>query len=169
MRLSILFLFLIVACKPAPSDTSSKSNQLDYSTMNLKVTKMALVGKAQKESLKWQDYQDLITGLENYDHSISMTNKIIDHVDKMIEVKDGAFNHQTILSRMLVLKTRLSIYKSYLGYRIKTTDASIKKYNDIIIALDQLTDQMNWFKNEFESNNRKTLEDLKAALDPDKV
>ncbi|WP_405378095.1 hypothetical protein [Nonlabens sp. Asnod3-A02] len=169
MRLSILFLFLIVACRPAPADVSTKSNQIDYSTMNLSVTKMALVGEAQKEALKWVDYQNLITGLENYDHSIGMTNELIDHVDKMLKLEDSAFNDQTILSRMLVLKTRLSIYKSYLGYRIKTPEDSQRKYNDIITALDQLTDQMNWFKNEFESSNRETLEDLKADLDPDKV
>ncbi|WP_298949865.1 hypothetical protein [uncultured Nonlabens sp.] len=169
MRLSILFFWLIIACKPEPADVPTSEDQIDYSTMNLSVTKMALVGKAQKEALKWVDYQNLITGLENYDHSITTTNELIEHLDKMIALKDGAFYDQTILSRILVLKTRLSIYKSYLGYRIKTTEDLQRKYNDIITALDQLTDQMNWFKNEFESNNKETLEDLKAILDPDQV
>jgi len=65
-----------------------------------------------------------------------------------------------------VLKTRLSIYKSYLANRTKTASQLEKKYNDIITALDEVIDQMN-AQIILRLNNEKLLEELKVDLDPE--
>jgi hypothetical protein len=85
----------------------------------------------------------------------------------MLEKPPESFRGQSIISRIKVLKTRIHIYQSYLGYRVKTNANLEKKYNDIIQALDDLILQMNLKVNEDDGVNKKLLEDLKADLDPE--
>jgi hypothetical protein len=168
MRLSIFLLFiLLLACKPISNEDAPNVKQIDYTAMNLSTSRMTLIKDAQKKALEWESFQDLVTGLENYDHTARTTNKIIDHVNNMLLTPEEAFQDQAILSRIKVLKTRLHIYKSYLGYRIKTPSQLEEKYNNIILALDELVIQMNWKVNEFSQSNDKLLEDLKADIDPE--
>jgi hypothetical protein len=167
MRLSVILFLFLLACKPAIVKDVSNTEKIDYSAMNLQASEMTLVGNAQEQALEWQAFQDLITGLENYDHSIGTTNSLITQVDKMLESPKEAFQDQSITSRIKVLKTRLHIYKSYLGYRIKTKEALELKYNYIIIALDELTLQINLRVNQLEKSNEQLLKELKEDLDPE--
>ena len=168
MRLSIFLLFIsLLACKPTSDQDVAQPEQIDYTALNLNTSQTTLLKDAQKNALEWKSFQDLLTGLENYDHSSSSTNKLIDHVNDMLLNPEEAFQDQAIFSRIKVLKTRLHIYKSYLGYRIKTPSQLEEKYNNIILALDELIIQMNWKVNEFRQSNKKLLEDLKADLDPE--
>jgi hypothetical protein len=167
MRPSVFLLLLVLACKPAVVDDASNTEKTDYSTLILQDSKTTLIGEAQKKALKWQAFQDLLTGLENYDHSIATTNSLISHVDKMLENPKESFQDQSITSRIKVLKTRLHIYKSYLGYRIKTKEAQELKYNYITIALDELTLQINLRVNQLEKSNEQLLKELKEGLDPE--
>ena len=136
MRRAFILLFLIVSCKPAPVQEIEAVESVDYAAMNLQQTKMNLTDNAQKIALEWTAIQDLFTALENYDHSIAATIKLLDHVDVMLEDTPQAFQGQSIISRIKVLKTRIHIYQSYLGYRIKTNKNLENKYNAIIKALD---------------------------------
>ncbi|MEN8816991.1 MAG: hypothetical protein ABF274_09005 [Nonlabens sp.] len=158
---------MIVSCKPAPVQEIEAVESVDYAAMNLQQTKMNLTDNAQKIALEWTAIQDLFTALENYDHSIAATIKLLDHVDVMLEDTPQAFQGQSIISRIKVLKTRIHIYQSYLGYRIKTNKNLENKYNAIIKALDDLILQMNLKVNEDDGINKKLLEDLKADLDPE--
>lgn len=168
MRLSIFLLFIsLLACKPTPDEGAAQPEQIDYTAMNLSTSKIRLLKDAQKKALEWKSFQDLLTGLENYDHTARATNKMIDHVNDMLLNPQEAFQDQATFSRIKVLKTRLHIYKSYLGYRIKTPSQLEEKYNNIILALDELIIQMNWKVNEFRESNDKLLEDLKAEIDPE--
>ncbi len=167
MRRAFILLFLIVSCKPAPVQEIEAVESVDYAAMNLQQTKMNLTDNAQKIALEWTAIQDLFTALENYDHSIAATIKLLDHVDVMLEDTPQAFQGQSIISRIKVLKTRIHIYQSYLGYRIKTNKNLENKYNAIIKALDDLILQMNLKVNEDDGINKKLLEDLKADLDPE--
>ncbi|AGC76918.1 hypothetical protein LX97_03287 [Nonlabens dokdonensis] len=167
MRIFIIAFLLLVACKPAPVE-ESKQDQLDFAALALRSSQMTLIGNAQKKALDWNSFQNLLTGLENYDHSIPATNKLIDHVNDMLENPIDDFVDQAIISRLIVLKTRLHIYKSYLGYRIKESAEIEKKYNDIILALDELVLQINWKINEFDQPNKTLLEILKADLEAQK-
>jgi hypothetical protein len=167
MRLAVILLLFIASCKPAPVQESEVVDSIDFSSMNLQQTKMTLVDNAQKKALDWTAIQDLFTALENYDHSIGTTVKLIDYVDLMLEKPPESFRGQSIISRIKVLKTRIHIYQSYLGYRVKTNANLEKKYNDIIQALDDLILQMNLKVNEDDGVNKKLLEDLKADLDPE--
>jgi hypothetical protein len=156
-----------MACKTTSNEDAPNLEQIDYTSMNLSTSKMTLLKDAQKKALEWESFQDLLTGLENYDHTARTTNKLIDHVNNMLLNPDEAFQDQAIFSRIKVLKTRLHIYKSYLSYRIKTSSKLEEKYNNIILALDELLIQMNWEVNEFSQSNDKLLEDLKADMDPE--
>lgn len=167
MQRAFILLFLIISCKPAPVQESEVIETVDYAAMKLQNTKMNLVDDAQKIALEWKAFQDLFTVLENYDHSIGATSSLIDHVDIMLENTPEAFQGQSIVSRIKVLKTRIHIYKSYLGYRVKTNKNLEDKYNAIIKALDDLILQMNFKVNEDDGVNKKLLEDLKADLDPE--
>lgn len=129
---------------------------------------MVLVGNAQKKALEWNSFQNLLTGLENYDHSITATNKLIDHVNDMLENPIDDFINQAITSRLIVIKTRLHIYKSYLGYRIKKPEELERKYNNIITALDEFILHINWKINEFDQSNKTLLEILKADREAQK-
>ncbi|OUS17768.1 hypothetical protein A9Q93_04765 [Nonlabens dokdonensis] len=161
MRVTLLFFLLLIACKPAPVEESSQ-DQLDFTTLGLKSTNMTLIGEAQKKALEWNSFQNLLTGIENYDHSTASTLKLIEHLNDMLENPVDDFNDQPIISRIVVLKTRLHIYKSYLSYRIKEPTEIERKYNDIIQALDELVLQMNWKINEFNRPNKALLDILKA-------
>jgi Fe2+ transport system protein B len=167
MRLSVFLFLFLLACKPAMVDDDSNTKKTDYSALNLQASKMTLVGEAQKQALQWQAFQDLLTGIENYDHSIGTTNSLISHVDKMLENPKKSFQDQSITSRIKVLKTRLHIYKSFLGYRIKTKEAQELKYNYTITALDELLLQINLRVNQLEKSNEQLLMELKEDLDPE--
>jgi hypothetical protein len=167
MRSVIFLLLLIIACKPAIVNDASNTEKTDYSTLNLQDSKVTLIDEAQKQALQWQAFQDLLTGIENYDHSIATTNSLISHVDKMLENPKESFQDQSITSRIKVLKTRLHIYKSYLGYRIKTKEAQELKYNYTITALDELILQINLRVNQLEKSNEQLLKELKEDLDPE--
>ncbi|WP_292889288.1 hypothetical protein [Nonlabens sp.] len=168
MRLYIFLLFIsLLACKPTSDEGAALPEQIDDTTMNLSKSKIPLIKEAQKKALEWKSFQDLLTGLENYDHTASATSKMIDHVNDMLLNPEASFQDQAVFSRIKVLKTRLHIYKSYLGYRTKTPSQLEEKYNNIIRALEELIIQMNWKVNEFRQSNDKLLEDLKADIDPE--
>jgi hypothetical protein len=160
-----IFLFVITACKQVPVEKTSDNKAIDFTTLGLNNSKITLVNQAQKNALQWQVFQDFLTGLENYDHTITATNVLIDKVNTMLLDPQESFNNQAVMSRMKVLKTRLSIYKSYLGYTTKTPEQIKKKYNDITTALDELIDQMNAQVNLLQPDNKKFLENLKADAD----
>lgn len=164
-HLFFILLFVIAACKQAPVEKKTDDKAIDFTALGLNKSKMTLINEAQRNALQWQAFQDLLTGFENYDHSIATTNVLIDKVNTMLLDPQESFNNQAIISRIKVLKTRLSIYKSYLGYSTKTPEQIKKKYNDMITALDELKDQMNAQVNLLQPDNKKFLENLKADAD----
>ncbi|MDP5099933.1 MAG: hypothetical protein NWQ09_01285, partial [Nonlabens sp.] len=65
----ILLMLLMVACTQKKRTDSTETPVSDDDTAIYAQSKMTLVGEAQQAAISWEDYQQFITELENYDHS----------------------------------------------------------------------------------------------------
>jgi len=138
----ILFAFLFFACNEQ-QEFSAQVENANPSEINFPETKVALVGNAKQEALEWDDYKAFNVALENYNHTIDVTERMVKIVKNMRSDILPQFDNQQIKSRLLVLESRLSRYASFLKYRTRTAQNYQEYYGDIILAMDQLNGQLN--------------------------
>ena len=140
---SILLLLLMAACtQKKRSDFTDKPVKSDGNATYAQ-SKMTLVGEAQQAAITWEDYQQFITELENYDHSKPATNRLTELADNMVNSIPSNLIEQPVMTRLLVLRTRIGIYGSSIRNNSISKKERVKKYNDMILALDQFHIQLN--------------------------
>lgn len=113
----------------------------------LKGSLINLSGTAQEISNNWKQMQEFTTSLENYDHSLSSTEIVVSHIEDMKITLPEEFNQPSIKGRLKVVETRFKSYQSYLNYNHIDRKEQEKRYNAILIAIDefkiQLLDEIN--------------------------
>lgn len=139
----ILLMLLMVACTQKKRTDSTETPVSDDDTAIYAQSKMTLVGEAQQVAITWEDYQQFITELENYDHSKPATNRLTELADNMVASIPRDLIEQPVMSRLVVLRTRIGIYGSAIRNKSLSKKERVKKYNDMILALDQFHIQLN--------------------------
>ncbi|WP_124978747.1 hypothetical protein [Nonlabens xiamenensis] len=157
---SLIMLCLLLSCKKEVEVVTSSTQKVSFADIKLRQPGIELIGKASRQMSEWPEYVDFSTRLENYDHSVAATRELVTAAQKMADTQVDHVDSQPVLSRIKVLQTRLGIYLSYLDYTVKDPEVRAEKFNDIIQALDELKDQINWKVNEYDENRRQLLEDL---------
>ncbi|MDP5077992.1 MAG: hypothetical protein NWQ19_07850 [Nonlabens sp.] len=139
----ILLMLLMVACTQKKRTDAAETPVSDDDTAIYAHSKMTLVGEAQQVAITWEDYQQFITELENYDHSKPATNRLTELADNMVASIPSDLIEQPVMSRLVVLRTRIGIYGSAIRNNSISKKERVKKYNDMILALDQFHIQLN--------------------------
>ncbi len=145
MKLSLVFLFTIIisSCTPKKQQQQLVNEQSNAVGKEYNRVQINLIEDAQQATRNWESYQKFKTELENYDHSKAATTRLIDHAASMYTSVPSPLVEQPILSRLVVLQTRLGIYAAALRNKSMPKATRIKKYNDMILAIDQLHMQLN--------------------------
>jgi hypothetical protein len=162
MRYLFLLFLLVSNCQDDPVVEKNTEESFLISELDFKQSEIRLTGIALQKALEWNEYQNFVTGLENYDHSKLATAQLQESVDDMMANPNEAFINLPITSRIKIVQTRLGIYRSFLDYTRKPKKDQLSKYNDIIIAWDELKTQMNVKFNEVDATKRKLLEQLNS-------
>lgn len=145
MRIGIVFiiLLLLASCTKKPQGTDDTLVENDTLVISYARPQMTLVGEAQQAALLWTDYQNFMTELENYDHSKPATNRLVELAGSMGNSIPTALTEQPVQSRIIVLRTTLGVYASAIRNKTMSKNERIKKYNEFVLATDQLHVQLN--------------------------
>lgn len=143
-KLTLLaFILCILSCTQKQDKKSNVQKPDAPATTSFATPRMTLVGATQQAALTWKDYQEFVTQLENYDHKKGTTDRLIELLNNAESNIPEALNEQPVRSRIVVAKSKLGTYRSYLSYTNQTNKEQIKRYNAFILAWDQLTTQLN--------------------------
>lgn len=161
MRSLLLLLILLSSCNDEQKKTVVDQDDYRISDLELRTTRVELKGKALKKSLEWNEYQNFVTSMENYDHSKASSERLLQSTSELVNEVDSAFSKPPIVSRALVLQTKTGVLSSFLGYTVKTPEQHTSKYNEMIVAWDELKKQINLEINENEQSRQVLLEILR--------
>jgi hypothetical protein len=145
MKLSLLIVLVIAlsACTKKTQGEKPMQEKNDATAVSYASSRMTLVGEAQQAALAWEDYQKFMTELENYDHSKPATNRLVELADAMSNTIPSTLAEQPVLSRLVVLRSRIGVYGSAIRNNNLSKNERIIKYNEFVLALDQLHIQLN--------------------------
>ncbi|MGB5983478.1 MAG: hypothetical protein WBG46_15160 [Nonlabens sp.] len=160
MRSLLLLLILLSSCNEENKKVVIDQDDYRISDLELMTSQVTLNGKALKKSLEWNEYQNFVTSMENYDHSKASSKSLLQASADLVNEADSAFTKPSIVSRALVLQTKAGVLSSFLGYTVKTPEQHTTKYNEMIVAWDELKRTINIEVNENEQSRQELLEIL---------
>lgn len=142
------YLYLILICflvsceqKEVQPDTQTNNELVKSQVTNIN-SKIELHGKTASICNNWTAYVDLITSIENLDHSTTSLEQVIVHIDDMSTSIPETLQNQGVRSRIKVLSTRAHSYLSLLHHNKIDEDKKQRRYLLFITALDQLKIQL---------------------------
>ncbi|MGB3591741.1 MAG: hypothetical protein WBA16_08690 [Nonlabens sp.] len=157
-----LFLAVLLIAMTSCEQNAADSNQTETTRKQSRVafmeSKIALVGDAAQEVAGWSDYQLFTASMRDYDHTPSATKELEQHVSNMYTNTPAAFNESYYKSRIKVLQTRLAIYLSYLNAGSNDRQLKKTKFDNIILAWDELKYHLNDRINEVNKGRQQLLE-----------
>ncbi len=168
MRIFYLILLIIaVSCTSKGNQEVEEVEQIQEVTINHTLSQMQLVGEAQTVASQWIAYQEFITSLENLDHTTASSKQLVTHINDMKLTIPESFLEQGILSRFKVLETRVKSYNSLLTHTQIDPKEQQKRFDQLVISLDQLKIQMmdKFIAQQQEENLLKNLEENELLLD----
>lgn len=137
----IILLTLLVSCGDSQETPiiKEKKQELEFDPA---ISQMQVRGKATQTANSWSAYQKFITELENFDHSTAAAERLNLAVDDMIVSIPEEWTTQPIKSRLKVLETRVKAYHALLTHNSYETLVQQKRFDQLILALDQFKIQM---------------------------
>jgi len=168
MKASYIFaIFLLLSCNSQEKDENQIPEETEAVTITHTLSQMQLVGKAQTIALHWVAYQEFLTSLENLDHTAASCELLIAHLNEMKTSIPEEFKEQGVLSRFKVLETRVKSYHSLLTHTQIDSDKQQKRFDQLILALDQFKIQLmdKFIADQQIDNLLKNLEENELHLD----
>jgi len=138
----LIILFILVSCgKTAETDQviEQEKQGLDFSPAT---SRMELKGPAIQFSTSWIAYQKFITDLENFDHTTTAAEGLNLSIDDMKVSLPESITKQSVKSRLKVLDVRVKSYHALLTHNSYSSKEQQKRFNELILALDQFKIQM---------------------------
>lgn len=137
----ILLLTLIISCgqENETAIIEVKKQEVPFTPT---FSQIDLKGTAASFSDKWSAYQKFITELENFDHTAAAAKRLTISIDDMIASVPEKLNTQPFNSRLKVLETRVKSYHALLTHNSSEIVTQQKRYDQLIVSLDQFKMQM---------------------------
>ncbi|WP_438961827.1 hypothetical protein [Nonlabens sp.] len=162
---TILFIFL-VSCGDS-QETPPIIEEKKELTFDPAISQMQVSGKATETANSWIAYQKFITELENFDHSTAAALRLNSTIDDMVASIPEKWTSQPVKSRLKVLETRVKAYHALLTHNRHETMVQQKRFDQLILALDQFKIQI-MEAYELEKSDKdliKNLEELELDLE----
>ncbi len=167
MKYINILLFALIASCGQTEESKLVEEQKQESTFDPAISQMDLRGEASQFNTSWVPYQKFITELENFDHTTPAAQRLVLAVDDMTVSLPEKISKQPVKSRLKVLETRVKSYHALLTHNSYSKKEQQKRFDELIIALDQLKIQMMevFLLEKAEENILKNLEESELELE----
>lgn len=167
MKYTYIFLVLLLTISCGNHDEVAPVEKTEQeAAFNPTPSRMELRGTAAQFNTTWLAYQKFMTELENLDHTATAALRLNTAVDEMqLNVPEQLLT-QAFISRLKVLETRVKSYHALLTHNSYKVAVQQKRYDQLILSLDQVKIQMmEVFELEKSQEDLfKTLEELEMEL-----
>ncbi|GAK88554.1 hypothetical protein JCM19298_3281 [Nonlabens ulvanivorans] len=162
----LLILLLFISCGEI-AETAPEVKQNKETTFNPATSRMVLKGEALQLSTGWEAYQTFITELENFDHTTAAAKRLTTAINDMTVSIPEDISSQPVKSRLKVLETRIKSYHALLTHNAYSSTEQQKRYDQLIIGLDEFKIQMMevYAQQKSKENLLKNLEEMELELE----